>query len=99
MKMNFSAVVLSAVAFFAPVAAYADEITDLKPGESASGFINPAYGFDQRTELWNTKELVIRHNGVLKKLNVTKYICVPTCYYKIEYVGNIEPNNILTTTI
>ena len=91
MKMNFSAVVLSAVAFFAPVAAYADEITDLKPGESASGFINPAYGFDQRTELWNTKELVIRHNGVLKKLNVTKYICVPTCYYKIEYVGNIEP--------
>ena len=91
MKMNFSAVVLSAVAFFAPVAAYADEVTDLKPGESATGFINPAYGFDQRTELWNTKELVIRHNGVLKRLNVTKYICVPTCYYKIEYVGNIEP--------
>ena len=91
MKMNLSAVVLSAVAFFAPVAAYADEVTDLKPGESATGFINPAYGFDQRTELWNTKELVIRHNGVLKKLNVTKYICVPTCYYKIEYVGNIEP--------
>ena len=91
MKMNLSAVVLSAVAFFAPVAAYADEVTDLKPGESATGFINPAYGFDQRTELWNTKELVIRHNGVLKRLNVTKYICVPTCYYKIEYVGNIEP--------
>ena len=91
MKMNLSAVVLSAVAFFAPVLAYADEVTDLKPGESASGFINPAYGFDQRTELWNTKELVIRHNGVLKRLNVTKYICVPTCYYKIEYVGNIEP--------
>ena len=91
MKMNLSAVVLSAVAFFAPIAAYADEVTDLKPGESATGFINPAYGFDQRTELWNTKELVIRHNGVLKRLNVTKYICVPTCYYKIEYVGNIEP--------
>ena len=91
MKVNLSAVVLSAVAFFAPVAAYADEVTDLKPGESATGFINPAYGFDQRTELWNTKELVIRHNGVLKRLNVTKYICVPTCYYKIEYVGNIEP--------
>ena len=91
MKMNFSAVVLSAVAFFTPVAAYADEVTDLKPGQSATGFINPAYGFDQRTELWNTKELVIRHNGVLKRLNVTKYICVPTCYYKIEYVGNIEP--------
>ena len=91
MKMNLSAVVLSAVAFFTPVVAYADEVTDLKPGESATGFINPAYGFDQRTELWNTKELVIRHNGVLKRLNVTKYICVPTCYYKIEYVGNIEP--------
>ena len=91
MKMNLSAVVLSTVAFFAPVAAYADQVTDLKPGESATGFVNPAYGFDQRTELWNTKELVIRNNGVLKKLNVTKYICVPICYYKIEYVGNIEP--------
>ena len=91
MKKNSLAVALSVVAFFVPVAAYADEVTDLKPGESATGFINPAYGFDQRTELWDKKELVIRHNGVLKKLNVTKYICVPTCYYKIEYVGNIEP--------
>ena len=91
MKMNLSAVVLSAVAFFAPVAAYADEVTDLKPGESETGFIDPIYGFDQRTELWNTKELVIRHKGVLKRLNVTKYFCVPKCYYKIEYVGNIEP--------
>ena len=91
MKMNLSAVVLSAVAFFAPVAAYADEVTDLKPGESETGFIDPIYGFDQRTEFWNTKELVIRHKGVLKRLNVTKYFCVPKCYYKIEYVGNIEP--------
>lgn len=91
MKMNLSAVVLSAVAFFAPVAAYADELTDLKPGESQSGFIPSYYGFDQRTELWDKKELVIRHNGVLKRLNVTKYFCVPECYYKVEYVEKIEP--------
>lgn len=51
MKKNSLAVVLSAVAFFAPVAAYADELTDLKPGESQTGFIPSYYGFDQRTDL------------------------------------------------
>ena len=91
MKKNSLAVALSVVAFFAPVAVYADELTDLKPGESQTGFIPSYYGFDQRTDLWDKKELVIRHNGVLKRLNVTKYFCVPECYYKVEYVEKIEP--------
>ena len=86
MKMNFLAVVLSAVAFFFPAQSFADTA---KVGDVTWGFRTDKR-LNDMTTLWEPKQIGIldKNTGITHITTITKVACVlEQCLYRTEYQG------------
>ncbi|WP_210399495.1 hypothetical protein, partial [Neisseria sp. HMSC056A03] len=90
MKMNFSAVVLLAVAFLFPVQSFAETA---KVGDVTWGFRTDKR-LNDMTSLWEPKQIGIldKKTGITHITTITKVACVlDKCLYRTEYQGSKGP--------